>query len=66
MEQLLAEKVARELKIDITQVVREYWELVFLKSLYESPYSRYLIFKGAQPSDLPTIPLGSLRTSISH
>jgi predicted nucleotidyltransferase component of viral defense system len=46
MEQLIAEKVARELKIDKTQVVREYWELIILKGLYESSFGRYLIFKG--------------------
>jgi predicted nucleotidyltransferase component of viral defense system len=46
MEQLLADKVARELKIDKTQVVREYWELIILKGLYESSFGQYLIFKG--------------------
>jgi predicted nucleotidyltransferase component of viral defense system len=46
MEQSIAEQKARELGIDRTQVVREYWELIILKGLYESPYGRYLIFKG--------------------
>jgi len=46
MEQLLSEQKARELKIDTTQVVREYWELIILKGLCESPLGRYLIFKG--------------------
>jgi predicted nucleotidyltransferase component of viral defense system len=46
MEQSIAEQKARELKIDRTQVVREYWELIVLKGLYESPFGRYLIFKG--------------------
>ena len=46
MEQLIAEQKARELKIDKTQVIREYWELIILKGLYESPFGRYLIFKG--------------------
>ena len=46
MEQSIAEQKARELKIDKTQVVREYWEFIILKGLYESPYGRYLIFKG--------------------
>ena len=27
-------------------MVREYWELIILKGLYESPQGRYLIFKG--------------------
>ena len=46
MEQSIAEQKARELKIDKTQVVREYWELIVLKGLYELPFGRYLIFKG--------------------
>jgi len=46
MEQSIAEQKARELKIDKTQVVREYWEFIVLKGLYESPFGRYLIFKG--------------------
>lgn len=46
MEQLIAEQKARELKIDRTQVIREYWEIIILKGLYESPFGRYLIFKG--------------------
>ena len=37
MEQLLAEQKANQLKIDTTQVVREYWELIILKGLFESP-----------------------------
>jgi hypothetical protein len=46
MEQSIAEQKARELKIDKTQVVRKYWELIVLKGLYDSGFSRYLIFKG--------------------
>ena len=46
MEQLLAQKLAGELRIDITQVVREYWEVVFLKSLLESNHGNGLVFKG--------------------
>jgi predicted nucleotidyltransferase component of viral defense system len=46
MEQLIADQKARELKIDKTQVVREYWELIILKGLFESPFGRYLVFKG--------------------
>lgn len=46
MEQSIAEQKARELGIDRTQVVREYWELIILRGLYESPQGRYLIFKG--------------------
>ena len=46
MEQLIAEQKAAELKIDKTQVIREYWELIILKGLFESTSGRYLIFKG--------------------
>jgi predicted nucleotidyltransferase component of viral defense system len=46
MEQQIAEQKARELRIDVTQVVREFWELILLKGLYDSPYGRDLIFKG--------------------
>ena len=46
MEQLIAEQKVRELGIDKTQIIREYWELIILKGLYESPYGRHLIFKG--------------------
>jgi predicted nucleotidyltransferase component of viral defense system len=46
MEQYLAQQKARELQIDLTQVVREYWEILVLKGLYDSPYGRNLIFKG--------------------
>ena len=46
MEQSIAEQKVRELKIDITQVVREYWELIVLKGLFESPFGRFLVFKG--------------------
>ena len=46
MERLIAEQKARELRIDLTQVVRESWELILLKGLYDSPYGRDLIFKG--------------------
>ena len=46
MEQSIAEQKAAELKIDKTQVVRESWELIILKGLYESHFGRNLIFKG--------------------
>ncbi|MBM4332496.1 MAG: nucleotidyl transferase AbiEii/AbiGii toxin family protein [Deltaproteobacteria bacterium] len=46
MEQYLAQQKARELQIDVTQVVREYWEILILKGLYDSPFGRNLIFKG--------------------
>jgi len=46
MEQLLAERLAEDLKIDVTQVAREYWEVLLLKSLLESPHGKNLVFKG--------------------
>ena len=46
MEQYLAQQKARELQIDLTQVVREYWEILVLKGLFDSPFGRKLIFKG--------------------
>ena len=46
MEQIIAEQKARELQIDKTQVVREYWELVILKGLFDSSEGQALIFKG--------------------
>jgi len=46
MEQLLAERLALELKINVTQVVREYWEVALLNRLFETPESRNLVFKG--------------------
>jgi predicted nucleotidyltransferase component of viral defense system len=46
MDQSVAEQKVRELKIDKTQIVREYWEIIILKGLFESPAGRSLIFKG--------------------
>lgn len=46
MERNIAENKARDLKIDVTQVVREFWEVVLLKGLFDSPEGKYLIFKG--------------------
>jgi predicted nucleotidyltransferase component of viral defense system len=46
MEQILAERLAQDLRIDVAQVVREYWEVIFLKDLLESPHGKNLIFKG--------------------
>lgn len=46
MEQLLAERLALELKINVTQVVREYWEVALLNRLFKTPESKNLVFKG--------------------
>ncbi len=37
---------ARRLKVNIINVVREYWEVVILKGLFESIYGKFLVFKG--------------------
>lgn len=42
----MAERLARELKIDVTQVAREYWEVILLNRLFETPGSGDLVFKG--------------------
>lgn len=41
-----AERWAKELKIDLTQVVREEWELKILKILFDSPLGKKVYFKG--------------------
>lgn len=46
MERIIAERVSRELKLDISQVVREYYEVLILKELSALPFSDSLIFKG--------------------
>ena len=46
MEQSIARQKARELQIDETQVVREYWEVIILKGLFDSPSGKDIIFKG--------------------
>ncbi len=46
MERDIAENQARNLKIDVTQVVREFWEVIILKGLFDSPEGKFLIFKG--------------------
>ena len=46
MEQEIAENRAKNLKITVTQVVREFWEIVILKGLFDSPQGKFLIFKG--------------------
>ncbi|HID96071.1 MAG TPA: hypothetical protein EYP53_08470 [Candidatus Latescibacteria bacterium] len=46
MEQDLALRLSRQLKISLEQVVREHWEIVILKGIFESPAGKFLIFKG--------------------
>lgn len=46
MEQILAQRLAGDLRIGVTQVVREFREVLFLKDLMESPHGKNLVFKG--------------------
>jgi predicted nucleotidyltransferase component of viral defense system len=46
MERNIAEKLSKELSIDITQVVREYYEILVLRGISKFPESESLIFKG--------------------
>ncbi len=46
MERSLAEDISKKLRIDIAQVVREFWEIVILKGLFDVPDGKFLIFKG--------------------
>jgi predicted nucleotidyltransferase component of viral defense system len=46
MEQVIAEGLSKKLKIDSTQIVREFWETIILKGLFESLEGKTLIFKG--------------------
>ncbi|MBI4377664.1 MAG: nucleotidyl transferase AbiEii/AbiGii toxin family protein [Nitrospinae bacterium] len=46
MEREIAGGLSRKLGIDITQVVREFWETALLKGLFDAAEGRFLIFKG--------------------
>ena len=46
MDKNLAEQFSKELKININQIVREYWEMLILKELAESPLGEKLVFIG--------------------
>jgi len=46
VEREIAVNQAKNLKIDVTQVVREFWETVILKGLFDSPEGKFFIFKG--------------------
>lgn len=46
MEQEIAESFSKKLKIDSTQIVREFWETIILKGLFDSLEGKTLIFKG--------------------
>jgi predicted nucleotidyltransferase component of viral defense system len=46
MDKNLAEQFSKELKININQIAREYWEMLILKELAESSLGEKLIFIG--------------------
>lgn len=46
MEKAIAEKLSRELKININQIVREYWEMLILKEISQNQLGDSLIFVG--------------------
>lgn len=46
MEKTLARSLAKELKIDLERVVREYWEMMILKEISQSKLGDFLIFAG--------------------
>lgn len=46
MNETLAKELSRRLRIDIEQIVREEYEMIFLKRLFESKIGKNLIFKG--------------------
>ncbi len=46
MERILAENLSKDLSIDITQVVREYYEILVLRGISKFPESKFLAFKG--------------------
>lgn len=46
MEQQLAQRLAGELGVHVTQVVREYWEVTFLDALLSGEHGKNLVFRG--------------------
>lgn len=46
MEQEIGKNLMRELKIDVTQIVREEWEMKILEIIFASDLSLTLVFKG--------------------
>lgn len=46
MEEFFAKNLSQKLKISIEQVIREEYEMICLKALFESPLGKKLIFKG--------------------
>ncbi len=46
MDRDLANRLSEEVKIDVGQIVREWWEMVILRDLFSSPIGNSLVFKG--------------------
>lgn len=46
MDKELAYKLAKENQIDVTQIVREEWEMKILKEIFESDLGKSIYFKG--------------------
>ncbi len=46
MEREIAAQEAKKSGTDIVNIVREYWEVLVLKGMFESPFGKDLIFKG--------------------
>jgi predicted nucleotidyltransferase component of viral defense system len=46
MDRELAIKTAGEIKIDLEQILREWWEIIILKEILSSPMGGNLVFKG--------------------
>ena len=46
MDEIFATELSKKLQIDIEQIVREEYEMLFLKELFESKIGKNLVFKG--------------------
>lgn len=46
MDKTTALRLAKEMKIYFEQILREEWEMMILKKLFESPFGKDLVFKG--------------------
>lgn len=46
MEQLIAQRLAGQLGVHVSQVAREYWEVAFLDALLATRHGKNLVFRG--------------------
>lgn len=46
MDQYLANSLSKDIGIDVVQIIREWWEMIILRDLFDSPFGNYLVFKG--------------------